>query len=135
MDSSKKISDLFAKKKKGPELSSNEKNAKVSVLQDLQARASKAMSSKLKGIKSNPEGDATELSHSPFSDIADHEPLHEKESTPEAEEMELLPESHPEINNLGMDSEGKPVDEMNEDEVDHHIQKLMAHKAKFKGNK
>lgn len=52
-----KYSSMFdQKKKKGPSLSDNEKSAKISVMKDLQHRASSAMSENLKGLKQGTPG-------------------------------------------------------------------------------
>lgn len=120
---------MQSKKRKGEDMSSTEKDAKMSVLKDLQKMASEAMSGRLHGLKKvtvagdSPEALEEGLEHA--QEMVEGEQMekeeHEAKESPEHEMMEDLGDSE-----MMEESE----DEESEDDLDAKIAKLMELKKK-----
>lgn len=125
---------MFDKKKKGPMLSDNERNAKMSVLKDLRNQASQSMGNRLKdmkkvtvsapdeqGIKAGLEK-AKELIAGKHGEPMEGSPEEEGSESPLEEELE---EAHGDISPDEDDVPGTP------EEIDEKIKELLALKDRL----
>lgn len=128
-----KMESLFAKKKKdGKEMSSMEKDAKMSVVHDMKKMAMDAMGDKLKGLKKvsvasdSPEGLKMGLEKAKEL-VTSHpnSPESDNDNSPENEEEVGETEESPE-------EEQSEDSAMSEDEVDAELKRLMDLKEKMK---
>lgn len=120
---------MKAKKMKGADMSDTEKDAKMSVLKDLQKMAAEAMSGRLHGLKKvtvagdSPEAIEEGLDHAK-SMLEGDEMEHEEHEAKESPEHEMMEDLHD-----GDMGEEESEDE-SEDDLDAKIQKLMELKKK-----